>query len=527
MRDFDWSLPYASRRSPVLARNVVAASQPLAAQAGLSLIARGGSAADAAIGAAIALTVVEPTNNGVGSDAFALVWDEDRIAGLNASGRSPAAWAAEKFAGETAMPATGWGSVTVPGAVSGWVELWRRFGRLPFAKLFEPAIAYARDGFPVSPIVARHWALQGPLLAGNSAFAATFLPNGRTPVTGETFRSEELARTLEEIATTEGESFYRGELARRIAATARAEGGALSAGDLADHRADWVEPLQVEFHGARLHELPPNTQGLAALIALGILARLPLAEHDVDSVDAVHLEIEAMKLALGDVRRHVGDPAAMTVEPASLLEASHLDRRAALVDSHRARPLEAAGTAAGDTVYLATADATGQMVSYIQSNYFGFGSGVVVPGTAISMQNRGSGFSLEPGHPNIVRPRKRPFHTLIPGFATIGGQGCMSFGVMGGPMQAQGHVQMMVRIALHGQNPQAAADAPRWQVLGGVEVGVEPGFDAAAIEALRERGHSISVLDPTWFGGAQIICKGADGWVAASDPRKDGQAAGF
>lgn len=521
---FGWSFPYRSQRMPVLARDVVATSQPLAAQAGLAMLYAGGSAADAAIATAIALTVVEPTSNGIGGDAFAIAWDGERLHGLNASGRSAAAWTPDRF---REVPEHGWESVTVPGAVSAWVALSERLGKLPFARLFEPAIRYAREGFLVSPITAAGWKRAQAAFGSFPAFAATFLRGGRAPGAGERFACPDQARTLEAIAETRGEAFYRGALSEKIAADAALHGAALTRDDLASHRADWVEPVAADDRGLCLHQIPPNGQGLAALVALAILERLGVAERAADSADALHLQIEATKLALADAYRYVADPAFMDVRVDDLLAADYLDARAALVDRARARDPGHGVSKAGGTVYLAAADAAGTMVSFIQSNYRGFGSGIVVPGTGIAMQNRAAGFVLDAGHPNRIGGGKRPFHTIIPGFVTEGGAARMAFGVMGGPMQAQGHVQMMVRIRDHGQNPQAACDAPRWQVQAGLDVMVEAGFAPDVIEELRARGHRIAERHPANFGGAQLVWKLDDGYLAASDPRKDGQAVGF
>jgi gamma-glutamyltranspeptidase/glutathione hydrolase len=542
MNAFDWQFPYPSKRMPVLARNVVAASQPLAAQAGLRMLLAGGNAVDAAVAAAIALTVVEPTSNGIGSDAFAIVWDGGParkgagLHGLNASGRSPAAWTREHF--ETGrqeclphlrtMPVRGWDAVTVPGAVSAWVELSTRFGKLPFAELFAPAIDYARGGFLVSPVTAAAWKSAASILKDFPDFARDFMPGGRAPIAGERFVFEDQARTLERIAATKGEAFYRGDLAERIAAHAKATGGLMTADDLASHRADWVEPISVDYRGCRLHEIPPNGQGLAALMALGILSNFHLKDFPVDSADSLHLQIEAMKLAFADVHRCVSDPATMDCAVADLLDFRYLARRSKHILPKKAGKPAHGAPREGGTVYLAAADASGMMVSFIQSNYMGFGSGIVVPGTGISLQNRGHGFTLEPGHPNEVGPRKRPYHTIIPAFLTRDGKPVMSFGVMGGPMQPQGHVQMIVRILDYGQNPQAAADAPRWQVMEGLEVALETGTSEKVVEDLASRGHRITADVPgERFGGAQLIWKTDDGYVAASDPRKDGQAAGY
>jgi gamma-glutamyltranspeptidase/glutathione hydrolase len=527
MDPFDYSSSYASRRSPVLARNVVATSQPLAAQAGLRMLLAGGNAVDAALAAAVTLTVVEPTSNGIGSDAFAIVWDGQKLHGLNASGRSPLAWTTQQFSGMREMPLRGWMSVTTPGAVSGWVELSRRFGRLPFAQLFEPAIDYARNGFAVSPIIAESWQRSIATFGEFPEFLRTFAAGGRGPDVGQTVRLPDHARTLTEIAQSTGESFYRGELARRIVAHAQSSGGLISLDDLACHRADWVEPLSCDYQDVTLHEIPPNGQGIAALLALKILSSFKLRELKSDSADAVHLQIEAMKLALADARGCVADPQHMNVAACDLLDMRHANDRARLIDPGRANVAAAGIPRRGGTVYLAAADASEMMVSFIQSNYWGFGSGNVIPGTGIAMQNRGHGFTLEPGHPNEVGPGKRPFHTIIPAFVTRGGQPLMSFGVMGGIMQAQGHVQMMTRTFDHHQNPQAASDAPRWRVDGGLNVSLERGFAPDVLDDLRQRGHHLRFAEPGEFGGAQLIYKLDDGYLGASDHRKDGQAVGY
>jgi gamma-glutamyltranspeptidase/glutathione hydrolase len=523
---FDWTLPYSSRRSPLLARNVVATSQPLAAQAGLRMLLAGGNAADAAVATAIALTVVEPVMNGIGSDAFALIWDGTALYGLNASGRSPAAWTPDRFVGRYAMPTEGWGCVTVPGAVSAWAALSARFGRLPFHALCQPAIEYARDGFLVSPTVSRQWQAQVTRLQNETGFAAAFLRNGRAPLPGERFQLPDHASTLEDIAATQGESFYRGALSAAIASCANGEG--LTADDLAAHQAEWVEPASQSYRGYGVHEIPPNGQGLSALIALGILEHTDLASHPPDSPDSMHLQIEAMKLGFADVYRHVSDPATMQVRWQELLDPTYLKARARLIDPSRAtQPV--AGLAPSGTVYLTAADASGMMVSFIQSNYMGFGSGIVVPGTGISLHNRGAGFSLQAGHPNEVGPRKRPFHTIIPAFMTRDGQPIMSFGVMGADMQPQGHVQMVTRVVDYKQNPQAAADAPRWKIALDGSLLLEATVPEATARTLAGRGHIVHIAssDSTEFGAAQLIYKLDEGYAAGSEPRRDGQAVGY
>jgi gamma-glutamyltranspeptidase/glutathione hydrolase len=525
---YRWDFPYSSQRMPVFAKNVVATSQPLAAQAGLRMLLRGGNAVDAALAAAIALTVVEPTSNGVGSDAFAIVWDGQQLHGLNGSGRSPAGWSPQRFAGRTQMPKLGWDSVTVPGAVDAWATLSKKFGRLPFVDLFGPAITYARDGYLVSPYTAARWLAAEESLRELPDFVATFLPQGKAPRTGDSFRCPALAETLEKIADSRGEAFYRGELAEAIADHAKRSGGAMTAEDLAVHRSEWVTPLQQTYRGYCLHELPPNGQGLAALIALGILDHLPVADYPADSPESLHFQIEAMKIAFELAHRHIGDPSGMTVKSEDLLDSAFLTDKARTIRRDRTLMSEQPLPTGGGTVYLSAADETGMMVSYIQSNFLGFGSGVVVPGTGISLQNRGFGFNLTAGHPNCVAGSKRPYHTIIPGFITQDGRPVISFGVMGGHMQPQGHVQLMVRMIDYGQNPQAASDGPRWLVAEDYRVAFEAGTSSEVIEELARRGHRILKGLPVWgFGGAQVIARLEDGYCGASDHRKDGQAVGF
>jgi gamma-glutamyltranspeptidase / glutathione hydrolase len=529
MTSLDYRLPYPSSRSPVMGRNVVSASQPLAAQAGLRMLIEGGNAIDAALAAAMALTVVEPTGCGLGSDAFAIVWDGKKLHGLNSSGRAPAAWTPERFQGRSAMPERGWDSVTVPGAVAAWAALAQRFGSLPLSVLAEPAIGYARYGFQVTPKIAALWHIAEGLLANQPGFADTFLPGGRAPEAGEVFKCLPLADSLEQIAATNGEAFYRGVLGEGIAAHAKAHGGALTANDLAAHSPSWVEPLAVPFDGYRVQELPPNGQGIATLMALGMIDALDRMGDGPDDPALMHIAIEAMKLAFADVLRQVADPAAMRVSAEALLDPGYLAGRAKQIGERAGSPSYGAPKPGG-TVYLAAADENGRMISFIQSNYLGFGSGAVAPG-GISLQNRGSAFVLEPGNANEVGPGKRPFHTIIPGFVTeASGAPYMAFGVMGGQMQAQGHVQMAMRVLRYRQNPQAAADAPRWRLLANGIVAVEPSMPSETIEALRARGHKVMAQQPDQdfaFGGAQLILRSEGGYAAGSDPRKDGQAVAF
>jgi gamma-glutamyltranspeptidase / glutathione hydrolase len=528
MIPFSWELPYAWPRKPLFAANVVSTSQPLAAQAGLRMLAAGGNAVDAILATAITLTLVEPVSNGIGSDAYAMVWDGKKLHGLNASGRSPAGWTPDYFAGQKGVPLRGWNSVSVPGCVSAWRELSARFGKLAFEKLFEPAIGYGRDGYLVSLTIAKQWAAQVAELKPQPGFAEAFLPDGKSPAAGQRFRFPEHAATLEKIAATKGDAFYKGELADRLEAHARANGGVMKASDLAAHKPDWVDTLTMDYRGYTLHELPPNGQGIVALIALGILENFDVASHPVDSADSVHLQIEAVKLAFADAQAYVADIDYMPFPPARMLDKGYLASRAKLIDMKKAQPFAPGTPPKGGTVYLTAADASGMMVSMIQSNYMGFGSGVVVPGTGISLQNRGATFVLKEGHPNRVGPHKRPYQTIIPGFVTKDGEPVMSFGVMGGTMQPQGHAQVMARIADYGQNPQAASDGPRFRWVQGIDVSVEGSFPAATLEELKRRGHRIVTVDDyNQFGCAQMIWKLDGGYLAASDPRRDGQAVGF
>ena len=524
----DWSLPYPSRRQPLFAGDVVTTSQPLATQAGVAMLARGGNAVDAALATAITLTIVEPCSNGIGSDLFAILWDGRSLVGLNASGRAPSAWSPQRFAGRR-MPERGWASVTIPGAVSGWVALSERYGKLPFGDLFEPAIRYARDGYAVSPTVAEKWALAATVMPQGLGWQAHFLPHGRAPRPGERFASADMARTLEEIARTRGEAFYRGELAHAMAAHSHAHGGGHTAQDFAAHTCDWVKPLGQSYRGYTVHEIPPNGQGIAALSALGILEHFDLNAHAPDSVASQHLQIEAMKLGFADAYRYVSDPATMRVSPDALLDRDYLARRARLIDPARAQDFGPGEPPRGGTVYLCAADRSGLMVSLIQSNYMGFGSGVVVPGTGISLQNRGAGFVTDPAHANAVGPGKRPYHTIIPGFVTKDGAPYATFGVMGGRIQPPGHVQTLVRLIDYRNNPQAALDAPRWKVNADQSIDLEASASPELRAGLIALGHRTASVPDTYmdFGAGQFIVRADDGYVAASDPRRDGQAAGF
>ncbi|MBA3624341.1 MAG: gamma-glutamyltransferase family protein [Methylibium sp.] len=527
--------PPPSGRQPVFARNVVATSQPLAAQAGAAVFARGGNAIDAALAAAITLTVVEPTMNGIGGDAFALVWDGQALHGLNACGRAPAAWNPKRFAGSAEMPKIGWESVTVPGVVSSWVALSERFGALPFEDLFVDALRHARDGFPVSPVIGRQWA-QAVIDLGSQPGFDAFMPGGRAPRVGEMWRFEDQARTLEEIARTRGAAFYEGRLGEAIAAFAASHGAALSLDDLRAHRCEWVEPIGIDYQGHTVHEIPPNGQGIAALMALGLLEHLPYADTAPGSAARMHLEIEAMRMAFADLQAHVADPAHMRVSASQLLDAAYLRERARGIDPRRSGSYAPGQPPSGGTVYLCTADAEGRMVSFIQSNYKGFGSGVVVPGTGIALHNRGMGFVTTAGHPNQVDGGKRPLHSIIPAFMTKDGAPVMAFGVMGGNMQAQGHTQMVLRRVAEGLDPQACSDAPRWRINDVGALTLEPTVGAHVVEGLTAMGHApqIAAPDNLEFGSAQLVVRlNADtvggpeaAYAAGSDHRRDGQAVG-
>ena len=533
--------PYLSTRIPVFARNVVSTSHPLAAQAGLHILHQGGNAVDAAVAAAAVMTLVEPVSNGLGSDAFCILWDGQQLHGLNASGPAPQAWTPEYFKakygdGAPTPPMRGMDSVTIPGAVRGWVALSKRFGKLPFADLMAPAIEVAERGYLVPPVVQQKWAAATPVLQGMAGFADTFLPWGRAPEVGELFRFPAAARALKAIAASNGDALYEGEIAEALAAFAKAQGGALTVKDLASYQPEWVTPISRDYRGYTLHEIPPNGQGIAALIALGILEKFDLASLPVDSTASQHLQIEAMKLAFADVYRYVSERSTMEVTTEQMLDDAYLASRARLIDMRRAQDFQAGNPVKGGTIYLTAADESGMMVSFIQSNYQGFGSGCVEPDFGISLQNRGFGFStdLRGANPaNLVAPGKRPFHTIIPAFVTQDGQPVMSFGVMGANMQPQGHVQTLVRMLDHGQNPQAACDAPRWRFNQGLSVNAEASMPLATQQGLAALGHDLTVIDDPYgeFGAGQFIWRLGDartqGYVAASDPRRDGQAAGF
>ena len=529
---------YASRRRVVHAkRGMVCTSQPLAAQAGLTILQQGGNAIDAAIATAICQTIVEPTNNGLGSDCFALVWTGGKLHGLNGSGYAPQRLTPEAVAASGAtekMPLRGWEAVTVPGAPSAWAELHKRFGRLPFAKLFEPAIYYAEQGYPVSPIVARFWQEGIDALTpykDNPAIAPWFATfdvhgNGVAPKTGELVTLPDHAKTLRILADSYCESYYRGELAQRLVEFSDKTGGYLSLEDLADYRAEWVEPVHINYHGYDVWEMPPNGHGITALMALNILKDMEIGAKDTG--DTFHKQIEAMKLAFADGMHYIADPRYMQTRVEELLSDAYAAQRRALIGETALEPTHGKPFCGG-TVYLCTADGEGNMVSFIQSNYKDFGSGIVLPGYGINLNDRGAGFSLNPELDDYLAPRKKPYHTIIPGFLTHEGEAVGPFGVMGAYMQPQGHVQVIMNTVDWLLNPQTALDAPRWQWIAGKEIWLESSVAPEIVEDLRRRGHEVRVLeDDTTFGRGEIIWRDSNGVLAgATEPRADGVVAAW
>ena len=539
--------PTMAARSTVYApRGVIATSQPLASAAGLAVLRRGGNAVDAAVTAAAVLTVVEPHMVGLGGDLFAMVWSarDGRLYGLNASGRSGAGMTREALAGRglERVPSRGAAAVTVPGALSGWVALLERHGTLTLAEALAPAIEYAEVGFPVSPLIAGEWAAEASTLRRDAGARATYLVDGeRGPGAGEWFRNPDYARTLRELASRGPSHLYGGALGQRIAEHVRAEGGFLTAADFAAHEPVWVEPVSVPYKGYRLWELPPNGQGIAALEMLRILEKYDLEAMGHNSTAYLHHLIEAKKLAYADIESYVGDPAHMEIQPEQLLSDRYIETQRGRIDPRRAAERVDPGSAvtASETIYLTVADEAGNMVSFINSLYSAFGSGVVTPGTGFALQNRGSGFTMEEGQANTVAPGKLPFHTIIPAFVTrttrtagvsresAGEEPWLSFGVMGGAMQPQGHVQVLLNLVEFDMDLQAAVDAARFRHLSGRRVAIEASVGDDVRSALTAMGHELVDDANVAFGGAQLIRKLARGWAAASDPRKDGLAIGY
>ncbi|MEE9275325.1 MAG: gamma-glutamyltransferase [bacterium] len=524
-------------RSPVYSsEGMVATSHPLAAGAGLQILREGGNAVDAAICTAAALNVMEPQSTGVGGDMFMIYWDnrKKKLLGLNGSGRAPRAATPERYRaeGHETAPETGILSVTVPGGVDGWCAALKHCGsgRKTLADLLAPAIHYAEKGFPVSPIIGSAWARQAEKLNLCKNSTRVYLPNGRPPRVGEIFRNPELAATLRKIAEGGREAFYDGPIAEKIVRYMREVGGLIEAEDLSATAHSWVEPIHTSYRGCELHEIPPNGQGLTALLCLNMLAGDDLSALSYGSADHLHLLIEAMKLAFADRNRYIADPGMAEVPIEGLLSRAYAAERRRLIREDTAgQPLHGDPPGGSDTIYLTAADGEGNMCSFINSIYNHFGSGMTAGDTGIMLQNRGFGFRLEKDHPNCIAPGKRPFHTIIPGFVTRGGEPWMSFGVMGGDMQPQGHVQVISNMLDFGMNIQEAFDAPRFRFLGGVEVAIEAGVPDEVLDALRGRGHQVTRGGGfEGFGGGQGIVRLSEGaYMAGSDYRRDGCAVGF
>jgi gamma-glutamyltranspeptidase/glutathione hydrolase len=515
---------------------MVATSQPLAAQAGLAVLQQGGNAVDAAIATVATLCVVEPTSTGIGGDAFALIWwaADRRLYGLNASGPAPAALTAElvRRQGHEAMPSLGPLTVTVPGSLSGWQTALDRFGTLGLDTLLARPIDYARHGFPVSQRIARAWAASTEKMSLHADSKRVWLPGGRAPRAAEPFRNPEFAATLDRIAADGPNVFYQGDIGRQIAATVQQAGGVLTQADLADYQAEWVEPIAVSYRdGFTFHEIPPNSQGLTALLALSLAREFDLGAMGRFSAGGLHILIEATKLAFADASAYIADPRQSAVPVAGLLSADYTRERTRLIDPRRAQPAQAgAPPAHGDTVYLTVADGEGNMVSWIQSLYMGFGSGLTAGQTGVQLQNRGANFTLQPGHPNEVAPGKRPYHTIIPGFITRNGEAWSSFGVMGVFMQPQGHLQVGINLVDWAMDPQTALDAPRFYWQQGMQVALEPAIDDATRADLAARGHELLAKGvAVHYGGGQVIVRDpATGvLIGGSEPRNDGCAVGW
>ncbi len=523
---------YPSQRNVVFAKKGVAAtSNPLAAEAGLEILKKGGNAIDAAVATAAALSVVEPNANGIGCDAFILVWVKDKLYALNSSGFAPETMTLEYYQKKDLkkMPLYGFDAVTVPGGPAAWAELVERFGKLSLSECLEPAIRYARDGFALPVGIARGWKraynLYKPILTGDEykEWFKHFCPNG-APEAGDIWKSEATAKTLESIGSTNARSFYEGELADKIDAYSQKHNGHLRKSDLMKFKPEWVEDISTEFHGYRVHELPPNGHGITALMALNIAKGFDFKEKE--NADTYHKMIESLKLAFTDAQHYVADPKYMSVTTDALLDQDYADQRRKLIGSEAIMP-EHGKPPSGGTVYLATADEEGNMVSYIQSNYMGFGSAIVVPDTGISLHNRAVGFNLNPKSDNVVAPNKRPYHSIIPGFLTKDGKPIGPFGIMGGPMQPQAHFQVVINTILFGHNPQEALDSPRWQWMEGKTVEVEATFPQSIAQELADMGHDIKMNYSSLFmGRGQIIWRQENGsYMVGTESRCDGHIA--
>ncbi len=527
--------PYESKRNTVFAKKgMVATSQPLAAQAGVEILRKGGNAVDAAIATAAALTVVEPTSNGIGGDAFALVWMKDELHGLNSSGPAPKSISAEavKKLGFEKMPPYGVTPITVPGVPAAWAALSKRFGNMPLAEVLQPAIRYAEEGYPLTPILGKFWKraynkFKKELTSEEFVpWFETFAPKGRAPEIGEVWKSSGHASTLRSIGETNARSFYEGELAEKIDTFMKKYSGFLTKEDLATYQSEWIKPISTNYRGYDVWEIPPNGQGMIALMALNIFEKKtpsPLWQN----VDTFHEQIESMKLAFTDGKAFITEQEEMPILIEELLSESYAVQRSKKItyEASEPTPLE---LPKGGTVYLATADEEGNMVSYIQSNYMGFGSGIVIPETGISLQNRGHDFSLDKTHPNFLKPGKRTYHTIIPGFLTKGGKAVGPFGVMGGYMQPQGHFQVVTNTVDYLLNPQAALDMPRWQWIKGKQVYVESKFPDYLVQALIRKGHDVQIVaEDGNFGRGQIIWRHPKSGVliGGTESRTDGAIA--
>ncbi len=537
---------FATRSEVIAEHGMAATSQPLATQIALDILKKGGSAVDAAIAANAALGLMEPTGNGIGGDLFALVWDakSGKLHGLNASGRSPRSLTLDEFRkqGLTIIPPYGVLPISVPGCVDGWFELHEKFGKLDMKEVLAPAIGYARDGFPVSELIAYYWDMSVPTRQDQPFFLETFTTDGKAPAKGEIWRNEPLARTLEIIAAKGRDEFYRGDMARVIAKTVQDAGGFLTYEDLAGHRSEWVEPVSANYRGVDVWELPPNGQGIAALQILNILETFDIAGLGFGSTEYVHAFVEAKKLAFEDRAKFYADPEFANVPVNGLISKQYAAERAKLIDPTRAARRYDAGNPAlyqGDTIYLTTADSEGNMVSLIQSNYRGMGCGVCPEGLGFGLQDRGELFSLNESEANTYAPGKRPFHTIIPAFATIDGKPWLSFGVMGGATQPQAHAQIIINLVDFGMNLQEAGDAPRilhtgssqptgeTMTSGGV-VSLETGITYEVRRDLTEMGHRLEINVGSFGGYQAIMFDAAQGvYYGASESRKDGQAAGY
>ena len=523
---------YPSRRKVIYStRGMVCTSQPLAAEAGLDMLKKGGNAIDAAIATAITLTVTEPCSNALGSDTFALVWVKDSIYGINGSGNAPKGISIEavKALGYDKMPAQGMIPVTIPGTPSAWYEMHKRFGKLPFKELFAPAIDYARNGYPVSPTISKAWNKQAGEFAADlkgEMYEPWFKAYGSAPRPGQVWKCEDLANTLEILAETDCRDFYTGDIAKKADAFFREHGGFLRYEDLAEYQAEWVEPIKVNYKGYDVWQIPPNGHGLVVLMALNMLRNDEFSHHD--DVSTLHRQLEAMKLAFADGMKYITDPRDMRYKAEQFLDPSYADSRRALI-GERAQPPVAGDPASGGTVYLSAADGEGNMVSLIQSNFKNFGSGIVIPGTGISLNDRGVSFSLDPEDDNCLRGGKKPYHTIIPGFLSKDGKAVGPFGVMGQYMQPQGQVQVVMNTVDFGMNPQCALDAPRWQWVGGMNIEVEPGFPQHLVEELAALGHKVTIAANNMsFGRGQIIWRDENGVLCGgTEPRTDGTVAAW